>query len=329
MTCNMETTEREKVVDIVRQWGGETSDAILEPTSQIFWAGDGEGLIGYRVEAGCAVVFGDPVAKPEDKSALALAFHKFCQEQGYQTIYVVATENFAKWGQKNLSGVLIEYGERLIIDPHKNPMELTGQHGVLVRKKVKHAKKDGLEIKEYLEKNPETDQAIEKVGEAWLEARHGPQIHISHLRLFKDTHGKRWFYAQKGKEIVGVIALNRIESHHGWLLNHLLLTPDAPHGAAEMLIVETLDKLAQEDCHYVSFGAIPAENLGELIGLGTCSQWLVKQGYGVAKKIFRLAGHKKFWEKFEPQTKKSYLLFNQKKIRLRSIVGLLKAMNAI
>jgi lysylphosphatidylglycerol synthetase-like protein (DUF2156 family) len=51
--------------------------------------------------------------------------------------------------------------------------------------------------------------------------------------------------------------------------------------------------------------------------------------YRLARKIYRLDGLATFWEKFQPKSEPSYLLFTQRPIRLRAIHGLLKALNAL
>src|SRR5262245_50974937 len=73
--------ERLQIVEFVRRWGGLATDALLDPQCQYFRTPEIDGFIGYRIECGCAVVFGDPVCAPDDTFQLARAFHKFCQTQ--------------------------------------------------------------------------------------------------------------------------------------------------------------------------------------------------------------------------------------------------------
>ena len=97
-----------------------------------------------------------------------------------------------------------------------------------VRRKTKHALHEGVAVTEYLEADNQLESAMERVGEAWLSRRRGPQIHISHIRLFADRYGKRWFYAQQAGRVVGVVVLNQLQMRQGWLMNHLMLAR-SPH----------------------------------------------------------------------------------------------------
>lgn len=318
---------RQEVIGLVRKWGGMNSDAVLDPECKFFTVPGIKGFIGYRLEANCAVVFGDPVCSFTDMQELTSKFHHALKMRGTKIIYIAASEKFSDWAIGNVAQSLVEYGEELFLDPHSCPMERQGTHASLIRRKVKHAIKEGVKIKEYVIPDRDTEQMIEKVGNEWLKSRRGPQIHISHIYLFHDRQGKRWFYAQKGDDIVGVIVLNELQSKQGWLLNHLMITPSAPHGTPEILVVNALEALKLENCHYVSFGAIPSRQLGKIEGLGSISSYTASFIYKIVYRIFHLGGHKMFWGKFNPQTARSYLLFSHSSIGIKEIYALKRAMN--
>lgn len=321
--------DRDEIVACVRRWGYTTTDAILDPACQIFQIPGFDGLIGYRLELGYAIVFGDPVCAPEDKPFLAQAFQRYCQSQGYTVIYVIVTEDFAKWAVKHVCKMSIEFGELLSLDPHHSPMTNTGTKGSLVRRKVKRAIKEGVVVKEYLPQDTDSqlEHEIEQVGSSWLQARSGMQLHISHIRLFVDRQGKRLLYAQQGDKIVGVAVLNQLKSRSGWLLNRIMVTPEAPVGTHELLVISALDLLNEEGCRFMSCGSIPAERFGEVEGVNRVVAWAIRSIFKVLKKPLRLEGHGMFWGKFEPRVEKSYLLFAEKRISLRMIQALMRAFN--
>jgi lysylphosphatidylglycerol synthetase-like protein (DUF2156 family) len=222
---------------------------------------------------------------------------------------------------------MIEFGEELYLDPFANLIDRHGTHGSLVRRKVRHALKEGTSVKEYFPYDAQLELAIEKVGVSWLASRRGPQVHISHLYLFNDRAGKRWFYAKKGENIVGVAVLNQVHARQGWLLNHLMITPEASNGTPELLVTSILEILRQESCHFVTVGASPAEKLGDIVGISKFSSWIMTLVYKTAYKIFHLKGHKMFWGKFNTQAGRSYLLFSQPQIGMRDLIALMRALN--
>jgi lysylphosphatidylglycerol synthetase-like protein (DUF2156 family) len=321
------SNERQTILKYVRQWGGSASDAVLDPVCKIFEHPGIEGLVGYRCELSAAVVFGDPICARENVPELVQAFHQYCQTQGKSVIYVTASHWFKEWAMQKACRTSIEFGEGISFDPHDNPRQKTGVNASLVRRKVRHAEKEGVLVQEYHPLDLQLESEIEQVAVAWLKGRTGPQIYISHVRLFEDRLGKRWFYAKQNEKIVGILLLSQLHAHQGWLLNRLMVTPDAPNGTPESLVVAALDALAAEGCHYVTVGVVPGDELGEISGLGRLATALTRKGYKIASHFFRLNSRRKFWEKFHPQSEPSYLLFSQAHIKVRDVLGLLKALN--
>src|ERR1700733_11495459 len=54
------------VVDYVQKWGHASSIALFDPACKIFSDPDVDGVIGYRLQSKCVIVFGDPVCAPSD-----------------------------------------------------------------------------------------------------------------------------------------------------------------------------------------------------------------------------------------------------------------------
>lgn len=322
------TLLRDFIVNCVRRWGNETTDATLDPSCQIYCDPNIEGFIGYRLEKNCAVVYGDPVCAPNEKTSLALSFQDYCKKSELSTIYAIVSEEFAEWAGKTICPISFEFGERLILNPQHNPSKNAGRHGSLIRRKVKHAQNEGVIVKEYVNKDEKIERAIENVGIDWLNSRRGPQIHISHVHLFEDKKGKRWFYAQKDNgTIEGVVVLNELQSKNGWLLNHLMITHDAPNGTPELLVISALETLEKENCNYVTFGAVPAKKIKSIKGVNKMTEFFVHLLYSIARKIFSLDGFQTFWGKFNPSGEKVYLLFSDSSITVNGLISLMKAMN--
>lgn len=312
-------------VDLIRRWGGSASDAVLDPACKFFSIHDVDGLIGYREESGCVIAYGDPVCSPNDLQKLIDGFHHHFHPKNI--IYITATKDFVDWAMEHGCHSYIEFGEELIIDPFDDPREQHGGNASLVRRKVRHAFKEGIVVKEYTDEDPKIKKDIEHVGLTWLESRSGPQIHTSNVFLFSHEKGKRWFYAEQKGKIVGVLVLNQLQAHQGWLLNHVMFTPEAAHGCPESLVVAALDALREEGCHFVTFGAVPAKALGQIVGLGKFSSGLARLTFNVARKIFHLDGRKKFWSKYHPQSKPLFLLFRHSNIGLQEIRALVRALH--
>ncbi len=319
--------DRQSIVGCTRRWCYLAAEAVLDPYCQVFQTPGIDGLISYRKAGGCLLVYGDPVCAPQDFAALTQAFHNQANQKKRPIIYVTASERFAKWSIQHECQGLIEFGEELFLDPHDDPRARTGVNASLVRRKVRHAEKEGVVTTEYLTHDLELEKEIENVGNAWLKSRKGPQLYLSRIRLFDDRVGKRWIYAKKGNKVVGILCLNQLQVREGYLLNRLMITPEASHGTPEMLVVTALDILRDEGCHFCTFGPIAGLQLGEIRGLSNISQWIANKAYNGAKKIFKLDGHRKFWEKYHPQSQRTYILFSRPSIGIKEVLCLARGFN--
>ena len=144
-TPESEVVSHTKIVELVRKWGDLNTDGVLDPVCQIFIHPSIEGLIAYRVASGNAVVYGEPLCSSENKGRLATFFQSFCQKKHWKVVYTIVSEKFAEWSAVNLSGVTIQFGEKLILNPMtSHPSKKTGSKAVLLRQKIKHAAKGGV-----------------------------------------------------------------------------------------------------------------------------------------------------------------------------------------
>lgn len=320
-------TERETIVKLIRKWGDVNTDGLLEPTVQTFIIDGIEGFVGYRIEGSHAVVFGDPVCSRADKPELALAFQKHCESKNLGVVYTIVSKEFADWSFKALDACTVEFGETFILDPFQNPVNNKGSHAVLVRKKVKHATKDGVVVQEYTGSDPAIESEINAMATSWVGRRRGPQIYLAHITLFNDKEGKRWFYATHQGKIVGLIVLNELKAKDGWLLNNQMLLQSAPNGTSELMIISALETLEKEDCHYVEAGPVTRKELGEIQGMNKAIEHMTRLVFKGAKHVFHLDGYEAFWTKFDPKLNGSYLSFPKKNIGYSSVRALMAAFN--
>jgi lysylphosphatidylglycerol synthetase-like protein (DUF2156 family) len=316
------------IASLVQRYGGAVSTALLDPTCTVFRAPDIDGAIGYRHAMGCAVVLGEPVCAERDKAQLAHAFREFCVARGWYTVYAAANERFAQWavGQGYSA---VGFGTELILDPRRDPAQ--GHAGRELRKKVLRAAREGLELEEYRPGavwDVELERAMERVAAAWLAARRGPQIYVARVNLFGERSGRRWFYARTHGNVVGVLSAVWLQTRAGYLLEHHLVAPDAPIGTSEVLVTRALEAFRRDGCECATFGPAPAAELGHVWNLSPWSERLARAGFRAAGRLFHLDARTHYRRKFRPaREEQSFVLFAERRVGLRSIVGILRAFN--
>lgn len=319
--------DRQLLIETVHRWGSSVLESVLDPECQIFTTPGIDGLIGYYSHPRCAVAFGDPICKPEDREKLAHAFHVECEKQNQNAVYLVTSEAFAKWIHEEQGGALIPFGEECFVDPQHDPRKHSGKLGISLRGKLRHAEKSGLSVREYTGGSEELEKKIQDVASQWIRGRKGPQIYISRIRMFAERYGKRWFYVQQGDQLVGVIILNYLAAKDGWVLDRLMTVPKAPQGTSELLVIGAFEALASEGCHYFTFGASNGPVIGELMGFGKILTFCAPTIYKVSVQFFNLEGRRKFVEKFQPQTVPTFLAFKNPHLGLHEVRSLMHALN--
>ncbi|MDB4969822.1 MAG: hypothetical protein JWN44_5511 [Myxococcales bacterium] len=316
------------VTDEVIAWGNTVSGALLDGDCGHFRVEGIDGLIGYRAGLRCAVVMGDPVCAEADKPRLAAAFRDWCRARGWTTVYVVTSEGFSRWAI-DAGMAAVSFGEELVLDPMHDAQ--AGSTGRELRKKINRAKKAGLAVSEYVPStlaDHDLERAMEAVATSWLDARRGPQIYIARLDLFGQPRGKRWFYARHGERIVGALSMNRLDAREGWLIDHLVCTPDAPQGITEILVVEALAALRKDGCRYATFGAAPGRSLGDVAGFGALSEKLARAVFSGAGRVFHLDARTRYRQKFQAvRSDPAYILFDPPSVGVREVVGIMRAFN--
>lgn len=321
------TVKRQRILNFVRKWGDVNSDGLLEESCQIFSMDGVDGFIGYKIELSNAIVFGDPVCAPGEKPVFAYAFQEYCESQKIDIVYTMVSQEFTDWALENLSAASIEFGEKFILDPQNNPFNDSGSNAILVRKKVKHAIKEGIAIKEYLDSDSHIEQGISEISEAWLQKRHGPQVFLCPLNLFKDRQGKRYFYAEREGKIIGILVLNAMQAKKGWMFNNLLIAQHNLSGLSESLVVTALQTIAKEDCHYAVVGPFVGEQLGKIIGVNDVKVKLFRLLFKFIKLLFRLDGQRIFWNKFKHTSEGCHLIFPKNNLNFTSLKALFQAFN--
>lgn len=322
---SIQLPNRYQLVEWVRQWGGSTSDALLAPEIILFTLPSIDGFIAYRLRNDCAAVYGDPTCAAVDIPVLTNAFHQHMDKRNVSIIYLIASQSFTHWAMKNVCNAMLEFGEELTLNPLFDPSKISGENGRLVRKKIKHATREGVTVHEYLQGDAELEQSIEEVGKQWLNSRRGHQFHICNLSLLNDRVGKRWFYAMCDNKMVGIVILNQFKAKGGWFLNNLMIIPTASHGTSELLVITAIKTLADEGCEFVTLGTVTNKVPGEIIGLNKFSAGIVRLAFKLAIKLGNLEGLNIFWSKFNPDRVPSYILFSGKSIGLKELLAIKNA----
>lgn len=312
----------------IARWGHPASIALMDPACQIFTESKVPGIIGYRLEANHVIVFGDPLCDPADVAQIIKDFHDHFESKVKNIIYIAASEAFTQGSLHSRCGAAIGIGHEIILNPSKDPRQETGYRASLLRRNCKKAIRNEVEIFEYIHENTAIEKAIIALGESWVQHREGPQVYLQNVNIFSHREHKRFFYAKVKETIVGVLILNRLDIHDGWVISFSMVAPDAPDGTSELMIVSSMEILGKEHCEFFAIGTVPLPEITKIQGLHPMADWCVRKSYNIALKVFHLEDRERYWQKFSPQVQSSYLLLSKPKIGVSGVMGIMSALNA-
>lgn len=293
----------------IHKWGNSFSEILIDKPCCYFSVPHIDGFVGYYIKAGCAITFGNPVCSPENSRELAESFCKHAQENKWNAVFIFANEQFSKWAIKNICKVMVDVGEEIVFDPQNDPLK--AKKGNNLRNMFNHATDKGLKVQEYLGKDEKIEMALVDVGKEWIGNKKGRQIYLAGLDLFKHRIGKRWFYLTEGDKFWGVALLSRLDYYEGWFLKYLFVLQNAPKGSSEFLMVSMLEQLKQENCRYLTYGSVPADQIGEIVGLNKVASRCIRFVYSLTNRFFHLNHKKLYWQKFHPMEQATYVLASQ------------------
>lgn len=312
---------------LVRKWGHGVSLALHDPTCKIFHVQGVEGVIGYRLVAGCAVVLGDPVSSLSDMTRLMDAFDVYCREHNLRTMYVAVSQACSEWALAKTGYSVIEIGSEIVLDPVNDLRTSTGRRASVLRNKYNQAVRQGMTVKEYHPYDAHLEQAIEQLAAEWKRHRPKQQLYLYQLNLFGDRENKRWFCAELEGSLIGLLFMNRLDAYQGWVLNMLMRAPDASPTTSEFLVLSVLDTLAKEECRFFSIGVLPGCQVRPIKGLNRASVWFLCNSYTLVQKMFTLQDRQRYWEKFKPHKRPSFLFSNGSIMGPKAMLSILRAFN--
>jgi lysylphosphatidylglycerol synthetase-like protein (DUF2156 family) len=278
-----------------------------------------DGIVAFQVIGKCAVAFGDPICASSHKGLLQDAFAAHCRGRGWSTIAVATTEP-----KSERSSGAVGFADLLFADPRNDPA--TGHSGRHLRQNVNHVRREGVSIHEYHGDDERLEQLALATCERWR-AKQGASMFITDTRLFTERMGRRWFFARKKGEVIGVLSLLRADNVGGNLVNLVFADPNAPGHTTDLLVLETIRTLREQGAESLCFGIGPRPEI-HVCGFHPMSVALAKSVYKLGDRLVHFQAKTAFWEKFGPLSRAPlFIRFEPPQLGVRECRALFRVFN--
>ncbi|WP_256527695.1 phosphatidylglycerol lysyltransferase domain-containing protein [Dyadobacter diqingensis] len=305
----MEDESWQKARDLVQRYGDSSLDYFKTYHDKLLYFGrDTEGFIAYRVGAGFAVVLEKPVCNGEKAMVLLIKeFDQYCRENDLECAYYRCDETALPVFQ-SLGKNSIIIGEEAVID--LKTFTLEGGDKKSLRNAVKNIANKGFVTKVYTA--PVKDgvlQRLKAVSDEWIETTGYSEMVFSQGIFSKEELRGQTIIALENDEEKIIAFANIIPDYVIGEGTYDLIrkTKDAPGTTLDAMMVEIINYFKAMDFQYLNIGMVPLS--GAEAGKDITER-AIKFAYQNVKQFGYYKSLREYKDKFSPQWKSKYLIYD-------------------
>jgi phosphatidylglycerol lysyltransferase len=322
--------ERERAQRLLQRYGGSSlAPFALTADKSLYFGRSVEGLIAFRVAGDVAVVCGDPAVAPDALDALLSEFLGYCERQGWDVcFYETQRDQLAVYAAHGLHTLKI--GEDAWIDLRS--FSLKGKPIADIRHAVAKAERDQIGFALLQAPLSEADMALWRQMHAIVagQDRGDFELQFSIGRLPAQPQPEERYAVALNADRSAVLAFCRwlpVYAVDGWALDVMLRAEQAPSGAMDFLIAQSLLAFQQAGALWASLGVAPlADAAVEAQGERSLLQRGVRFLYEHPRvnELYRYKSLFFFKRKFVPTWRSVYLVYDSRLALPRILYAILK-----
>lgn len=256
--------DRDVVRSLVLRFGQNPMSYLsLEHDKKYFFGKRVEGVCSYQVAGDVFVACGDMICDEKDGFIFLNEVLEFCDENGYEILFLNVTEHFLKLYKLAAFGV-IKYGEDACFK--LDEYNLKGGQVAKVRAAINHANKEGITVSEYKpleEKDPVIESQFNEITMEWLAGKNADELGfmIGGMGL-EDPLDRRYFYASDPEgTILGFEVFLPYLAGKGYLADVTRRRDNAPQGVLEKITYDAFMVMKEEGIEWGCLGLSPLYNI--------------------------------------------------------------------
>jgi lysyl-tRNA synthetase class 2 len=318
-------TEHQAARAIAERWGTDSlSPFIMRPDKAFHFAADG--VLAYRLIRDTAVVSGDPVAPPGQASAVLASFRELARERGWRlAIWGASAEHLDGYRKLGLRAVCA--GEEAFVDPAKFTLE--GRRVRKLRQSVNRVARRGWSVEVYDGRSLEEahEHEIDALEARWRAQRPRVLGFAMAMGEFQPEVRPDDLYVLARSPQGELRSMMRFFWHCGRLsLDAMRRVGDTPNGLNEALVARALETAAKRGVPQVSLNYAGLAHLVRAPGgRGPLRRWLSDLLMRVLSTRFQLQRLVRFNEKFSPEWRPRFLVYESRPALARTLMRVLQA----
>lgn len=263
-TINL-SEQQERVLNLLRKYGQNVySFEILEPGLSYWFSADGDAVVGYVDRGFHWVSLCGPVCAEERIREISNAFAQAAKEHLRGTAFFSVTQRFVTAMGDNSGFDFLQIGEQPCWDPRR--WSEVWEQSRKVRNRVGRAKREGVSVRvasaSEFQEGAALRSAVDALVNRWIEGHAMPPMQfMATLDLFSHAQERRYFVAEHGERLVGVLMAVPIYGNKGWLLEDMIMERGTASGTSEALVDLAMRTFGAEGAPMATLGLVALSGL--------------------------------------------------------------------
>ena len=287
---------------LLRFGWNSTCFQILNPGISLWFAPDGESVIGYVLRKGVRVVAGAPVCDEARISSVLAQWEADAEKHRHRVCYFGAEGRIQRVLENAPGYTTVTLGAQPSWNPQHWPKIFDADKNL--RAQRSRALNKGVCVTEWSCESAMNHPELRRCLEQWLTTRGLPPMHfLVEPETLECLYERRIFVAMQAGNVVGFLVLAPIPQRNGWLTEQFPRSLSAPNGTVEVLMDFAIRAVAQDGAEYVTMGIIPLSQHG-ISGGDTNPNWLRLTMAWVrahGRRFYNFDGLDRFKLKFRPE----------------------------
>lgn len=323
----------ERARELVMEFGwNSTSYQILNPGIDLWFALSANAVIGYTRRHGVLLVAGAPVCALDALERVCGEFELFAQARRCSVCYVCAEERLRFFFARRADHSAIALGAQPAWNPQKWPNLVAGHSSL--RAQLHRSRNKSVGVEEMPTSEGRANAEIREILEDWLSSRGLPPLHFltePHL-LAGVVKDRVLLVARRNARIVAFLVTSPIPAKHGFMVELLARSREAPNGVSELLIDAAMRRFAAERFQYGTLGLVALAHAadGEIEQNPVWLQWMMQFARAHANRFYNFRGLEHFRVKMRPQHWETlYAISNERRFSIRTLYAVGAAFSGI
>lgn len=313
---------------VMRHGWNATAYQIVNPGMNLWTPVGDDGVVGFVRHTGARVVAGAPVAPVDRLPEIAIEFEENATRSDERVCYFGAERRLETALALDRKHSFVLLGAQPVWRPDSFLDRVASRPSL--RAQLARARNKGIHVEQWEASRASASDELRSCLDDWLGTRMLPPLHfLVEPNTLGNLEDRRIMVAIRDGRPIAFLVASPVPLRRGWLIEQIVRGRDSVNGVAELMLAESIQKMAEGGDEYVTLGLSPlSRRCGKVIEAEARSRpgWLLFTLGWVrlhGRRFYNFDGLDSFKAKFEPDRwDPIYAIINRRWITPRDLVSI-------